>query len=184
MNSEGEQLDGEDRQCKNDVTIQDPTTSMSSLENSEARQKEMEEEIRCLRNKNASMEKVINSNSGFFGKNKRRVKYDLTPQDQLNRRAAVVFMKSIMFPRIQILPERWYLFCDDVDMTVCGKIVSLITIPDGWNKRTYWDDVFRSICSEGWAIIRSNYMVAVVDVFIGKGMEVLQMLPLFYLHIT
>ena len=103
--SEEEQLDGEDdRQCKNDVTIQDPTTSMSSLENSEARQKEMEQEIRGLRKKNASMEKVINSNSGFFGKNKRSIKYDLTPQDQLNQRAAVVFMKYVMFPLVQILP--------------------------------------------------------------------------------
>ena len=83
---------------------------MSSLENSEARQKELEEEIKCLKKKNASMEKVINSNSGFFGMNKRRIKYDLTPQDQLNRRAAVVFMKNVMFPLVQILPERWYLF--------------------------------------------------------------------------
>ena len=95
----------------------------------------------------------------------------------------MVFMKNDMFPRVQILPERWYLFSENVDKSVCGKIVSLITIPDGWTKQTYWNDVFCSICSEGWAIICSNYMVAVVDVFIGKGMDVLQMLPLFYLHI-
>ena len=94
-----------------------------------------------------------------------------------------MFMKNDMFPRIQILPERWYLFSENVYKSVCGNIVSLITIPDGWTKQTYWDDVFCSICSEGWAIIRSNYMVAVVDVFIGKGMDVLQRLPLFYLHI-
>ena len=76
----------------------------------------------------------------------------------------------------------WYLFSDNVDKTVCGKIVSLITKPDGWTVKTYWNDVFCSICSEGWAIIRSNYMVAVVDVFIGKVMYVLQRLALFYLH--
>ena len=103
--------------------------------------------------------------------------------DQLNRRTAVVFMKSVMFPLVQILPEKWYLFSDNVDKTVCGKIVLLITISDGWTEKTYWNDVFCSICSEGWAIIRSNYMVAVVDVFIGKGMDVVQMLALFYLHI-
>ena len=132
INSEEEHLDREDdRQCKNDVANKEPTTSMSLLENSEARQKELEEEIRCLKEKNASMEKVINSNSGFFGKNKRRIEYDLTPQDQLNRRTAVVFMKSVMFPLFQILPERWYLFSDNVDKTVCGKIVSLVTIPGG-----------------------------------------------------
>ena len=95
INSEEEHLDHEDdRQCKNDEVNTEPTTSMSLLENGEARQKELEEEIRFLKKKNASMEKVINSNSDFFGKNKRRVKYDLTPQDQLNRRAAVVFMKN------------------------------------------------------------------------------------------
>ena len=67
INSEAEYLDGEDdRQCKNDVAIKDPTTSMSLLEKSEARQKELEEEIRCLRKKNASMENVINSNSVLF----------------------------------------------------------------------------------------------------------------------
>ena len=44
INSEEEHLDGEDdRQCKKDVVNKDPTTSMSSLENSEARQKELEE---------------------------------------------------------------------------------------------------------------------------------------------
>ena len=37
INSEAEHLDGEDdRQCKNDVVIKDPTTTMSLLENSEA----------------------------------------------------------------------------------------------------------------------------------------------------
>ena len=96
----------------------------------------------------------------------------------------MVFMKNEMFPRIQILPERWYLFSEDVDTTVCGKIVSLITIPDGWTKKIYWNDVSCSIYSDGWATIRSNYMVAVVDVFIGKVMYVLQRLALFYLHIT
>ena len=79
-------------------------SSISSLENSEARQQELEEENRLLKMKNASMEKVINSNSGYFGKNKRRSKYDITPQDQLNHRVAVLFMKGDMFPRIQILP--------------------------------------------------------------------------------
>ena len=95
---------------------------------------------------------------------------------------AVVFVKSVMLPLVQILPEKWYLFSDNVDKTVCGKIVSLITIPDGWIENTYWNDILCSICSEGWAIIRSNYMVAVVDVFIGKVMYVLQRLALFYLH--
>ena len=89
-----------------------------------------------------------------------------------------------MFPLVQILPEKWYLFSDNVDKTVCGKIVSLITIPDGWTEQTYSNDVFCSISSEGWAIVRSNYMVTVVDVFIGKVMDVLQRLALFYLHIT
>ena len=84
-----------------------------------------------------------------------------------------MFMKSVMFPLVQILPEKWYLFSDNVDKTVFGKIVSLITIPDGWTIKTYWNYVFCSGCSEGWAIIRSNYMVAVVDVFIGKVMYVL-----------
>ena len=56
----------DDTQCKNDEVNTKPTTSISSLENSEARQKELEEEIRFLKKKNASMEKVINSNSGFF----------------------------------------------------------------------------------------------------------------------
>ena len=66
INSEEEYLDGEDdRRCKNDVVIEDPTTSMSLPENSEARQKEMEEEIRCLRKKNASKEKVTTSPEGF-----------------------------------------------------------------------------------------------------------------------
>ena len=104
--SEEEQLDREDdTQCKNDVVNTEPTTSMYLLENSEARQKELEEEIRFFKKKNASMEKVINSNTGFFGKNKRRSKYDLTPQDQLIQRTTVVFMKSVMFPLVQILPE-------------------------------------------------------------------------------
>ena len=71
INSEAEHLDGEDdRQCKNDAAIKDPTTSMSLLENSEARQKELEEEIRFLKKKNASMEKVINSNSVFLVRTK------------------------------------------------------------------------------------------------------------------
>ena len=86
------------------------------------------------------MEKVINSNSGYFGKNKRHSKYALTPQDQLHHRIVVFFMKGDVFPRIQILPEKWYLFSDNVDKTVCGKIVSLITIPDGWTKKTYWNE--------------------------------------------
>ena len=71
INSEEEHLDREDdTQCKNDVVNTEPTTSISSLENSEARQKELEEEIRFLKKKNASMEKVINSNSVFLVRTK------------------------------------------------------------------------------------------------------------------
>ena len=94
----------------------------------------------------------------------------------------MVFMKSVIFPLVQILPEKWYLFSDNVDKTVCGKIMSMVTIPDVWTVKTYWNDVRCSICSEGWAIIRSNYMVDVVDVFIGKVIYGLQRLALFYLH--
>ena len=128
------------------------------------------------------MEKVINSNSTCFGKNKRRSTYYLTPQDQLNHRVAVVFMKGDMFPRIQILPEMWFLFSINVDRTVCGNILSMVTIPERWDAKSYWNDVFCSICIKIWAIIHSNYMIAVFNVFIGKVMYLYQMLVLFYLN--
>ena len=60
----------DDTQCNNDVANTEPTTSMSLLENSEARQNELEEDIRFLKKKNASMEKVINSNSVFLVRTK------------------------------------------------------------------------------------------------------------------
>ena len=40
-----------------DVVNTEPTTSLSLLENSEARQNELEEEIRFLKKQNASMER-------------------------------------------------------------------------------------------------------------------------------
>ena len=132
---------GEDTQFKHIVVTETPN-SVSSLGNSEARQNELEEENRLLKKKNASMEKVINSNSGYFGKNKMRSKYDLTPQDQLNHRVAVLFMKGDMFPRIQILPGMWFLFSENMNKTICGKIMSMVTIPEEWDVKSYWNDVF------------------------------------------
>ena len=82
----------------------------------------------------------------------------------------MLFMKGDTFPRIQILPEMWFLFSESVDRTVCGKIMSIVTIPEGWDAKSYWNDVFCLICSEAWAIISSKYMVAVFNVFIGKVM--------------
>ena len=68
--SEEEQVNHEEEtQCKHLVVVETPN-SISSLENSEARQKEVEEEHRLLKKRNASMEKVINSNSGYFVKKK------------------------------------------------------------------------------------------------------------------
>ena len=94
----------------------------------------------------------------------------------------MLFMKGDMFPRIQILPEMSLLFSENVDKTVCGKIMSMVNIPEGWDAKSYWNDVFCSICSEACVIIRSNYMVAVFNVFIGKVMYLYQMLGSFYLH--
>ena len=56
----------------------------------------------------------------------------------------------------------------NMDRTVCGKIISMVHIPEGWDAKSYY--VFCSICSEACAIIRSNYMVTVFNVFIGKVM--------------
>ena len=71
INSEEEHLDCEDdTQCKNAVVNTEPTISIFFLENSEVRQKKLEEEIRCLKKQNASMEKVINSNSVFLVRTK------------------------------------------------------------------------------------------------------------------
>ena len=60
----------------------------------------------------------------------------------------MLFMKGDMFPRIQILPEMWFLFIESVDTIVYGKIMSMVTIPEGWDAKSYWNDVFYSICSE------------------------------------
>ena len=69
-----------------------------------------------------------------------------------------------------------------MDRTICGKIMSMVTIPEGWDAKSYWNDVFCSSCSEAWVIIRSNYMVAVFNVFIGKVMYLHQILGPVYLH--
>ena len=94
----------------------------------------------------------------------------------------MVFMKGDMFPMIQILPEMWFLFSESLDRTVCGKIMSMVTILEGWDAKSYWNDVFCSICIKIWAIIHSNYMIAVFNVFIGKVIYLYQMLGSFYLH--
>ena len=88
------------------------------------------------------MKMVLQSNSAYFGKNKCGIKYCLSSQDQLNRRTAVLFIKGDMFPRIQILPEMWYFYSPLVDMTVCGKIMSLLAIPEGYTAKPYWENVF------------------------------------------
>ena len=119
------------------------------------------------------MEMVLQSNSTYFGKNKCHIKYRLSSQDQLNHRTAVLFIKGDMFPWIQILPEMWYLFSLLVDMTVYGKIMSLLTIPEGHRAKSYWENIFCAIFSDAWAIIRSNYIVTMSTAFLGTLLHVI-----------
>ena len=158
---------------KSDLVVSGSPGSMSSVGNSGVSQKELEEENMLLKRRNASMEKALQSNSAYFGKNKCRIKYRLSSQDQLNRRTAVLFIKGDMFPRIQILPEMWYLYSPLVDMIVCGKIMSMLTIPEGHTAKSYWENVFCAIFSESWAVVRSNYMVTVSATFLGTLLHVI-----------
>ena len=86
----------------------------------------------------------------------------------------MLFVKGDMVPRNQILPEMWFLFSESVNRTVCGKIVFMVTIPEGWDGKSYWNDVFCSIYSDTWAIICSTYIGAVFNVYIGKVMYLYQ----------
>ena len=165
--------DNNEEVLKTDLVLSGSPGSISSIGNSGVSQKELEEENTLLKKRNASMEKILQSNSAYFGKNKCRIKYRLSSQDQLNRRTAVLFIKCDMFPRIQILPEMWYLYSPLVGMTVCGKIMSLLTIPEGYTAKSYWENVFCAIFSEAWAVVRSNYMVTVSATFLGTLLHVI-----------